>query len=349
MKIKSSVRDYDVRFVSKFEEALGAAANEPNLVTLIDSKVLELYKSEVEKILPQPFFAIDALETNKSFDRIGETITKLLEMGIRKNSQLLVVGGGILQDIGGFIASILYRGVDWTLIPTTLLAQCDSCIGSKTSVNIAKFKNQLGTFYPPKSVLISSDVLKTLSKDDLDSGACEALKLAAIDSATSIETMKDAIKSGLAEATLKSLVHQSLQIKKRFIEEDEHDRGPRNLLNYGHTFGHAIESVTNYEIPHGIAVGLGIEAATFFSMQLGFVSAEHYRAVLAGFAPMTNRFRGQVQSLSAQDLVGVMKTDKKNTSSDITFILTKGFGVMFKHQLAQVEAGRLLKDFLLSR
>lgn len=345
MQIRSSIRDYDVHFEA-FDQALAAAARIPNVITLCDARVLELYRGRIEGALKGPIFPIVAREENKSFEQVGEYIVQLLSSGARKNSHLLVIGGGILQDIGGFIASILYRGVEWTLIPTTLLAQCDSCIGSKTSMNISKFKNQLGTFYPPRSVRIAGDVLRTLEPGDLDSGACEAVKLAMIEGNAAVDEMRAALRDGLTPKALEAIVRQSLDIKKVYIEEDEYDRGRRNILNYGHTFAHAFESTTQYQIPHGVAVGLGIEAAVFFSMQLGFVNEAHYADVRSLLRPLTDRSREQLLALAPEDLVKVMKTDKKNTSADVTFILSRGYGQMFKQPLSAEKAQSLLQAYL---
>lgn len=346
MRIKSVVRDYEVSYVNTFAETLQKAAQIPNVITVIDARVKELYKDDVEKYLKGPIFPIEATEENKSFEKVGSYIVELLGAGVRKNNHLLVIGGGILQDIGGFMASIMFRGIEWTLIPTTLLAQCDSCIGSKTSMNIAKFKNQLGTFYPPKSVIICNSVLQTLQPGDLASGICEGIKLAMIQGREDTQRMAEILKDGFSPETTFAVVEQSLHIKKAFIEEDEFDKGRRNLLNYGHTFGHAFESGSKYKIPHGVGVGIGMIAANYFSWKMGMISESDYRETLAILSPWCQDSFAEVRKFKAADLIPAMKSDKKSTGGQIGFILTRGYGHMERMSLDPAKAHDLLNDWL---
>jgi 3-dehydroquinate synthase len=336
MNIKSRARDYSVQFEPSFESAIGKVAKKDNVITLIDARVFELYQETVCRHITGTIIPIVATEENKSYNEIGKTIEKVLEAGARKGNHLAVIGGGVIQDIGGFIASVLFRGAEWTLVPTTLLAQCDSCIGSKTSVNIASFKNQLGTFCPPNEVLIARDVLQTLTPDDLRSGLCEALKLALIEGPEAVSTMKRNWDD------IASVVKQSLAIKKVFIEEDEFDKARRNLLNYGHTFGHAFEAVSQFAVPHGVAVGIGMDAATYFSFALGYVDEEHYQTVRGLLSSLTSESVKIVKSLNLNDLVRAMKNDKKSSQNEIGFILTKGFGRMERVRLPYDQAAQLL-------
>ena len=346
MVIKSSVRTYKVQFVEDFAEALSAAASQPGHFTVIDNTVYNLYKNVVDDNIKGPLLKVIAIEENKTYGQTGKFITELLGMGLRKNNSLLVIGGGIVQDIGGFMASVLFRGIEYTLVPTTLLAQCDSCIGSKTSLNIANFKNQLGTFYPPTEVIVSSSVLKTLQPHELKSGICEAMKLAMVEGPEATRQMREALKDGLKAEALRTTVGQALAIKKAFIEEDEFDKGLRNLLNYGHTFGHAFESVSGYRIPHGVAVGIGIVAANFYSWKLAMISEAEYLETLKLMRPWCQEYLPVVGSLNTDELFAAMKSDKKSTSGQVGFILTRGLGKMERVQLGTEESGQLLKDWL---
>ena len=343
MKIKSNVREYEVSYHSSFSDCLKVGTLTGSYCIIVDANVYEIYRNELDQHLKSfPILVIDALESNKSFEKVGEYIINLLEMKCKKDTQLLVIGGGILQDIGGFIASILYRGISWTLIPTTVLAQCDSCIGSKTSMNIASFKNQLGTFYPPARVLITTQVLSSLTQQDMNSGVCEAVKLAMIESSEASDIMRSSLKEGLTQKTLLEICDQSLRIKKIFIEEDEFDKGRRNLLNYGHTFAHAFESASKYKIPHGIAVGLGIWAANYFSLKLGMIDNDQYENAVKDISPWCEDFIPTLKHLSLDDIMKSMKTDKKNTVDRIGFILTSGYGKMQRSYMSVDEA----KDFM---
>ena len=221
---------------------------------------------------------VEASESAKSLEALSPLVCRLLEMGIRRDGTLIVVGGGTLQDIGCFIASVLFRGIAWELVPTTLLAQADSCIGSKSSINVGAYKNQVGTFYPPRRVLLNPAVLATLPWDETRSGLGEVIKLQLLAGEGGFrELMADLERPPIDPPLLAKWVRRSLEVKKTFIETDEYDQGIRNLLNYGHTFGHAYESATHYAIPHGIAVILGMLTATRISASKGFVPWDHYR------------------------------------------------------------------------
>lgn len=345
MKIKSYLGTYEVKFVDTLAACLKATHQHANPIAIIDQKVYELYKSTIDEHLNCPKILINAIEQNKSFEKVGDYIVELLNLGCKKTHHLIVIGGGIVQDIGGFIASILNRGLDWTLIPTTLLAQCDSCIGSKTSMNIAKFKNQLGTFYPPKQVLITSEVLKTLTEQEINSGLCEAIKLAMIVGDHELEKMEKQLSS-TAEDKYLMIVQQALSLKKVFIEEDEFDKGRRNLLNFGHTFGHAFESASNYEIPHGIAIGWGIIAAHLLSIELGYISHKDSQKQINLLLPLVGCSQKSLTNLSANRIMECFKTDKKNEQNNIGFILTKGNGKIFISQQSKIIAQKFINWFI---
>ncbi len=348
MEIKSSARTYSVQFAKDFAESVEEASLIPNAFTVIDANVNRLYGEIIKTHLKGPILEITAVEENKTYEKTGEYIRQLLEMGIRKNNQLIVIGGGIVQDIGAFMASVLFRGIEYTLLPTTLLAQCDSCIGSKSSMNIANYKNQLGTFNPPTQVLVATSVLDTLSKQDLRSGVCEALKLAMIESREAALQMGGTLDAGLNSEALEATVKQALAIKKVYIEEDEFDKGRRNLLNYGHTFGHAFESKSGYKIPHGIAVGIGMIAANYFSWKLGMITETEFVEARDLMSPWTKEFMPELTQLKVEDLLGAMKNDKKSSAGQIGFILTRGFGKMERSFLPFEEAEQLLRSWLAS-
>ncbi len=344
LDIKSSFGGYQVLFLESLERCL-SQAKIPGAFFFVDERVYQLYRKDFDKLKIKPLLWT-ASEEKKTYGALEAAFDLLISAGFKKASRLVVVGGGILQDAGGFVASTLFRGVAWDLIPTTLLAQADSCIGAKTSVNVAAGKNLIGTFSAPKTVFLTSDVLKTLTPSDVRSGLCEAMKLAMVDGPETVAWMSERIASAFELKGLDGFLHRALSIKKRYIEEDEFDRGVRNILNYGHTFGHAFESLTKYAIPHGVAVGIGIEAAAFFSWQLGMVTESHFRDVQTTLKPLISTERQLLKSLRPQDLVKIMKTDKKNITSDITFILSQGYGKLVKQALPVEKAEKLLTDYL---
>src|SRR5581483_3202456 len=189
---------------------------------------------------------------------------------IRRNHVLVAIGGGIIQDITCFLAATMLRGLPWNFIPTTLLAQADSCIGSKSSINAGEAKNILGTFTPPARVDVSTRFLKTLDERDIRSGIGEMLKVHAIEGPQSFDQIAHDYENILSDdSVMLHYIRRSLDIKKRIIEIDEFDRGPRNVMNYGHSFGHAIESATDFAVPHGIAVTLGMDLANYTAVRTG--------------------------------------------------------------------------------
>lgn len=352
LQIKSKVHDYSVFFENSIEDSLKNAIHGTRPFFLVDRNVYTLYKNSFAVIGSAPkLFFIDAIEENKSYEKIEPVFHCLLENEFQKDCTLIVVGGGITQDVGCFVSTVLFRGTKWKLIPTTLLAQGDSCIGSKSSINIGHFKNQLGSFYPPHSVHLSFDVLATLSEEAVFSGLGEIIKLSLLSSEEDFKKTKLLLqklpKLSNARASFATLVKDALIIKKRFIEADEFDQGVRNILNYGHTFGHAIESASHYKIPHGLAVTLGMMCATFFSEKLGFISSLHAEEVTQTLLPICKGSIPTLLDTNITDVLLAMKHDKKNTAGKINCILTRGFGKMERVPLdLNKEVAPYLEEFI---
>ena len=244
-KIKSKIKNYNLEFIGSYKKKILSYSK--SQLIIIDRNVFNLFFKNQIKI--KNFILINSSEESKSYHKISNIINKILQKRLNKKSKIIAIGGGITQDITSFICSIYFRGIDWEFFPTTLLAQGDSCIGGKTSINFGKFKNQLGNFNPPSNIYIDIIFLKKLKKRDIESGIGEMAHLLAVRGIANFNSIKKYFKS---EISLKDLIITSLQSKKYYIEKDEFDKKERKLLNFGHTFGHAIESATNYKIPHGV-------------------------------------------------------------------------------------------------
>jgi 3-dehydroquinate synthase len=350
LNIKSHSHPYQVLELPNIPAAFARITQSSTPFFLVDRRVAEIYREQFAPHIPADHvFLIDATEEAKSYEQLVPVFCWLLNAKCQRSSHIVVIGGGVLQDIGCFIASVLLRGIRWTLIPTTLLAQCDSCIGSKSSLNIANFKNQLGTFYPPHEVLLVFDFLNTLTEEEIHSGLGEAIKLHLIEGATAVNRLRDALtKNPILPAILRDVVWDSLQIKKRFIEEDEFDRGIRRILNYGHTFAHAFESATHYAIPHGIAVTLGVAGATYFSEQLQLIGPGAYNELRQWLPPFWGHYSGTLKTTDLATILTAMSRDKKNQGDKITFILTRGAGKMELLGLPTSKIPQLLQDFLVA-
>ena len=342
--VKSRSLDYEVLFVSDFAIPLTQYADH-DTIFIIDRKIFGLYKSRIESVLPDDkVILIDALETNKNIDYCQVIITKLIERKIKRNYTVVAIGGGITQDISAFIASILYRGITWIFFPTTLLAQSDSCIGSKTSINMGEYKNLLGNFYPPSKIYVDINFLETLSVEEIKSGIGEMLHFFFVAGSELAEKMMDSYDTILeTPKLLKDYIVASLGIKKKVIEIDEYDKKERNLFNYGHTFGHAIETISNYKVPHGQAVTLGMDIANCLSLNLGYLGQNTFEEMHRVLLMNLPSFKIEKDMIDVY--LKALSKDKKNIGNNLVCILTSGPGSMKKEQIPM---DHKLKDSILS-
>jgi 3-dehydroquinate synthase len=318
-----------VRFNDDFNTALKHDLR-PGDVIVLDTAVRRLYADVLDPILAgQPHLEIVATEEQKSYQGLMPLIGSLIDLGFRKQHRLVAVGGGITQDATAFVASILYRGVGWIFYPTTLLAQCDSCIGSKTSINFGSAKNQLGGFYPPLHVVVDLSFLDTLSSLELRSGLGEMAHYFLIAGEDDFGRFGAEASRALEDrSVLCGLIARSLAIKREYIEQDEFDRKERQVLNYGHSFGHALESLSNYRIPHGVAVSYGMDLANFVSVKLGWLDPEERRRARTVLATIWDGIPLGTIDLGSYE--SALRKDKKNADGKLGLVLTRGFGRMFK-------------------
>ena len=332
LAIKSRINDYTVDFGGSITGEIQALMDTNRVHFLIDAKVYELYREKLQSLEHAPsVIKIEAIEENKDIKTVQDIALTLLKNGITKNDLLIVIGGGITQDLGAFTAHILMRGIRWYFIPTTLLAMCDSCIGSKCGINMAGFKNQLGVFCPPYKALIDLEFLTTLDKTDILSGIGEILKVHLISGKADFLKLEGDYGRLLSDfSILEKYIFRSLEIKKGIIEIDEFDTDYRHILNYGHTFGHAMEAYTDNFIPHGIGVTLGMEIANFISAKRGFLPEEdftHISGLLRKNIPYDNIDFSNHERISA-----TLMRDKKYDGQKLTVILCKGIGSIFQEK-----------------
>lgn len=326
--VKSRLGDYQVEFCDDFSQKFASHAERSFF--LCDRKIYTLYSDRITKyIQPDKMILIDAVEQNKTMEFCHNLIPQLVEKQVKRGMALVAIGGGIIQDITCFTASILYRGIDWIFYPTTLLAQADSCIGSKSSINLGKFKNLVGTFYPPRQIFIDPGFAKTLSAEDVKSGIGEILHYYLVDNSSMIPDLVERYEQFLSNPLLLSdHIHASLAIKKVMVEKDELDKGERNIFNYGHTFGHAIESISDYKVSHGQAVSLGMDMANYISLKRGLISQTQFDEMHAILKKNIPGYR--IPKVQLPAYMAALSKDKKNTGGDLTCILTHGLGKMKK-------------------
>lgn len=320
--IKSRFKDYTLKFVNDFSY-LRLLVKETNTFFVIDRIVYNLYKEALPYFPEGRMLLIDALEEKKNIDTVLEICEKMTAMSAKRNTHLVSVGGGITQDITGFVATSLYRGIKWTFYPTTLLAACDSCIGGKSSLNYKGFKNLLGTFYPPDEILVLPAVFKTLTPKDYCSGLGEVVKFNVIAGNDGVDRIEKDIDDILGHdySKLVGYVKTSLEFKKQFIEEDEFDKGIRILLNFAHTFGHAYETISDYAIPHGSAVALGMITANNISVQRSYISDKYAKRIEDICKKILSHISLKEAWFDFDRIVKAIKKDKKQTDSSIKAVL----------------------------
>ena len=269
-------------------------------------------------------------EASKNITTALTIVGRLLDLGVDRKSALLALGGGVVGDMTGFIASVFMRSLPYIQIPTTLMAQVDSSIGGKTAVDLPEGKNLLGTFYQPRGVFVDLKFLDTLPASEFNNGMAEIIKYGIIDDPDFFRLLENGVGAirKRDRGFLERIVATSCMTKKRIVEIDERDQGLRHILNFGHTIGHAIESESGYKIPHGSAVSAGMIAAARLSERLhDFPFSDRVRierlieAVgLPGHIPEFIRTEGVLLRL---------KWDKKKSGAMINFVLLKKIGVPF--------------------
>lgn len=326
ISIQSGSKNYQVQFVSARAEIVDHLKKINNIVVITDKEIEKLYPDFINEIKEfAPTYSMVASEDNKTLSGAEFVLKQLQSMNATKSTTIVAIGGGIIQDIVSFCAHIYYRGLPFIFIPTTLLAMCDSCIGGKNGLNYNGFKNQLGAFHPPEKVLIWSGFVSSLPDDAIYSGYGEIIKLMLIESEAAYLQVKNTVElEGFKNSKLLEHIHQSLLIKKRFIEEDEFDNGVRRILNYGHTLGHALELATNYEVPHGIAVARGIDMVNFIACEKGLLSKSIYQNIRTFIQAY---FHCDMKpSVSADVLLKNAGKDKKVSEGKLNMILMENYG-----------------------
>ena len=327
LNIKSQISDYRLGFVDSLDSVM-SVMQQDNVITIIDSNVEALYPM----LRRQSNIILDSHEDAKTLKGAELLLSALKDRKANIKTTLVVIGGGILQDLVGFCASVYCRGIDYILVPTTLLAQTDSCVGGKTSINLDSRKNLLGTFYPPKEIIIYTKFLETLPNSDYLSGMGEIYKF---------HILQGNIKQFDVEGEVEPMILDGLAYKVDVLSRDEFDKGERRFLNYGHTFGHALESTSNHKIPHGLAVVLGCMIATRIAQKAGYVVPDYATTIAKGiYLIHKSKLQFQPEWFNLEALLDIVKSDKKSTGQ-LTMVL-----VDHKTFLENVENIRIVEEAL---
>ena len=307
LEIKSKISDYKLSFVDTIQE-IEHYIDQPNTITFIDDNVNKLYPS----LQRDNNIILISSEAVKSYTGTARVLQNLTERRANIQTKLVIIGGGILQDLIGFCASVYCRGIQYTLIPTTLLAQADSCIGGKTSINFLDRKNIIGTFYPPTDIIICPEFTQTLTKLDYISGLGEIYKF---------HILQNKILNFNPLSSIEPMVYDGLKYKIDVLSRDEFDKGERKFLNFGHTFGHALESTSENIIPHGIAVIIGSMIAVMISKELGYNVANYDTIIEKGILLLKDsKSQFKQEWFDLDSLLEIIKSDKKSTGK-LTMVL----------------------------
>lgn len=323
--IQSKIKDYKLLFSDNIGFLKDLSKYTPRII-IIDENVYKLYSEQFnEYFSPKEIILFKAIESNKNVENVLSLCEQVMTFSAKKNMTIISIGGGITQDVTGFLSSILYRGINWIFIPTTLLAQSDSCMGSKTSLNHGHFKNLLGSFYPPSQVYINVAFTQTLSETDFYSGIGEIVKLHLMggeeNALTIIKRIKSISKDRTDNVLLLEMVRNSLSIKYSYIKDDEFDTGRRNLLNYGHCFGHALESSSGYQIPHGIAVVIGIIFANIIAVKRGLLNESTAHDLLNNLLLDSIKCPIKKSYFQKDILLSAIQMDKKRVGKGLPLIV----------------------------
>jgi 3-dehydroquinate synthase len=314
VEIKSYNKTYDVVYNQTSLNELINENYEINDFIVIDRNVYNLDKNCLSKINYKYYFIFDANEDNKNMMSVLTIIDLLFDIKFNKKNKLIVIGGGITQDVAGFVCAIYKRGLKWLLIPTTLLSMTDSCIGGKVGVNRIS-KNMLALFYAPNRVIISDYFLKSLKHDDIISGVGESLKLSLIGGLNTYQYFH----KNYEHLDYINLIKMSTSVKKLVIEYDELEANERRVLNYGHTFGHALEYASNYFIPHGIAVVFGMYIINKLFYQNKYEDLNKFMLKM-----IPEKFKKI--NISYEIFINSVLNDKKNDGDNVCFIILDDIG-----------------------
>ncbi len=336
-------KDYDIVVSEGLLADAGGAIRERlglrRCVIVTDQSIAPHYLKKLEISLEAaghallPSIVIPPGEAAKSLPGIHELSNNLFERVVDRRTLLIALGGGVVGDLTGFAAAIILRGLDFVQVPTTLLAQVDSSVGGKTGINSIFGKNTIGSFHQPKLVLADVSTLATLSPREMRSGYAEIVKYGLIQDASFFAWCQDhgpKLLEGDSD-TLVRAICKSCEYKAKIVAEDECESGRRAILNLGHTFGHALESVTGYgtALLHGEAVAMGSVLAFRLSAELGLCSPDDAEAVYAHFKEMGLPLQPPPMSYEIEQLMAFMEQDKKARDGKLTLILARGIGECF--------------------
>ena len=309
-------RDYEVESRTKWSSRLAELTSGRDFRVLTPTAIANYVSKEIDqsKIIFTP-----EGESQKSFSFLEELLERLAKEKLSRNSLLIGIGGGATTDLAGFAAAIYMRGIDWIAIPTSVAGMVDAAIGGKTGINLSFGKNLVGSFYSPTKVLIDFDWIKSLSQRDINAGLAESVKCGFIADQEILNLMEENVSQNLTE-----IIERSIAVKAKVVSADFKENDQREILNYGHTLGHAIESDSNFSLRHGEAIAIGLHFAAALSTRVEGLSYEvfnRHKEILRKLdLPLVYR------SNAWDKLFSYMLNDKKRKDGEIRFVSLKKLG-----------------------
>ena len=308
---------------SLLPEKIASLTSAKKVLLITDDNVDLLYGEKVKNLIEEGGFLCHKFvfphgEEHKNLTTVSEILEFAAENELSRSDLIVALGGGIVGDVAGFCASCFLRGIDYIQLPTTFLSAIDSSVGGKTGVNLNQGKNLAGAFYQPKAVICDTDFLSTLSPDIFMDGTAEAIKYGVIFDRELFDKFKTDFK-----ADISSIIKRCISLKAQIVKKDEFDKGERQLLNFGHTIGHAIEKCSDFKISHGKAVAIGMVMAARGGAKMGLVKTDFSEEIASVKA--LNRLPISAD-FSAEVLLDAMLKDKKRSSDGITLVIPEEIG-----------------------
>lgn len=336
---KKLLSSYEIRIGHDISDrmALLIAKNHKagHYIVITDSNIGQLYGRTFTERLKNAGLKTDRIEfpageSSKNINTAVDIVGRMLELGADRNTLIIALGGGVVGDLAGFVASVFMRSIPYIQIPTTLLAQVDSSIGGKTAIDLPYGKNLLGTFYQPRAVFTDLCYLDSLPEREFRNGLAEIIKYGIIDDEKLFHLLEDHMESVREKdpALLLKIVEACCRIKKSIVEIDEKEQGLRRILNYGHTLGHALEAQSDFAISHGEAVALGMIAAARISENVGYLASDE-RDRIEKLIRMSGLPCEIPEHINADELISRLKMDKKKEGDTVHFVLLKKIGMPF--------------------
>ena len=328
MNLEKSSYDIKIKegLLSDINEEIKEVYSHKKVYIITDSNVGPLYLDKVTSALIDfdvKSIVIPSGEESKSIEVYLKVVEELISLGLKRNELLIALGGGVIGDLTGFVAATIYRGIPYLSIPTSLLSQMDSSIGGKTGIDFNGLKNIIGSFKQPLKVLIDPNTLKTLPREEFENGMGELIKHGCIGNKELLDRLED--NAHIDE----EVIYQSLLVKKTFVEMDPFDQKERMYLNFGHTFGHAIELKYGYK--HGQAVAIGMLMAIEMGIDLGITDKEclpKLKSILEKYGLPTAKY-------DYKEYSNAIMYDKKNLAGVLRIIFIKNFGEVFMKEFKE--------------